>query len=91
MNKINVCQFGLAFGITFAVVYFACAVMMAFIGKNGAIFIFNSLMHGIDTTTIIRMDVPAKDAVVGIIETFAIGWGMGALIAVIYNNASRNN
>ena len=85
MNKLAVKNLGFAFGITFAIFYLACIGLMAFLGENTIVFVFNSLMHGIDTTTIIRMDVPVWDCIVGFVGTFGLGWIMGALIAVIYN------
>tara|TARA_R110001583_G_scaffold80855_6_gene216486 strand:- start:12365 stop:12559 length:195 start_codon:yes stop_codon:yes gene_type:complete len=54
-------------------------------GREGTIDFFNSLLHGLDTTSIIRMGVPFWEAIIGIIQTFIIGWLTGALIAAFYN------
>lgn len=85
MNRLEVKNLGLAFGVAFVVFYLACIVMMAILGQETTVFVFNSLMHGLNTTTIIRMDVPIWDSIIGIILTFVLGWVMGALIAVTYN------
>lgn len=85
MNKLEVKNLGLAFGVAFSVFYLACIAMMAILGQETTVFVFNSLMHGLDTTTIIRMEVPIWDTIVGLILTFLLGWVMGALIAVTYN------
>ncbi|MDX1314994.1 MAG: DUF5676 family membrane protein, partial [Eudoraea sp.] len=40
---------------------------------------------GLDTTSIIRMDVPLWEAGLGIVQTFILGWLIGACIAAFYN------
>jgi uncharacterized membrane protein len=60
-------------------------------GQEGTITFFNSLLHGLDTTTIIKMDVSIWEAVQGIIQTFIIGWLIGACIAAIYNAQITKN
>lgn len=85
MNRLEVKNLGLAFGITFSIFYLACIVMMAILGQETTIFVFNSLMHGFDTTSIIRMEVPLWDSFFGLILTFILGWVMGAIIAFTYN------
>lgn len=85
MGVINIKRFGLAVGSTFALLYLGCMIVMATADKEGSIFFFNSLMHGIDVTSIIRMDIPLWEAGIGIIEIFILGWLTGASIAGIYN------
>lgn len=85
MERINIKKFGLAWGITFALLYLGCMFVMLTIGKRGAILFFNSLMHGIDVTSIVRMDMPLWEMIMGIIEIFILGWLIGAAIASIYN------
>lgn len=55
------------------------------VGREGSIFFFNSLLHGIDVTSIIRTDMPWWEMVMGLVETFILGWLTGAAIAAIYN------
>ena len=50
-----------------------------------AIQFFNSLMHGVDVTTIMRWDMPWWETILGVIEIFVLGWLFGALIACCYN------
>lgn len=85
MNNINVKKFGLAFGITGAFLYIGCILVMLILGHDGTVRFFNSLLHGLDTAAVIRMDVPLWEAGIGIIETFIIFWFIGACIAAIYN------
>lgn len=85
MNRINIKKFGFAFGLTGAIIYLGCMVVMWTAGHEGTINFFNSLLHGLDTTSIIRMDVPIWEALIGIVQTFIVGWLTGALIAAFYN------
>ena len=91
MNRINVKKFGFAFGLTGALVYLGCMVVMATVGQEGSIVFFNSLLHGLDTTSIIRVDVPLLEALFGIIQTFILGWLIGACIAGFYNAQIKLN
>jgi len=43
------------------------------------------MMHGIDVSPIIRMNMPIGEMFIGIIEIFILGWLIGATIASIYN------
>jgi len=85
MNYINVKKIGFAVGLTGALVYLGCMIVMATAGQEGTIKFFNSLIHGLDTTNIIRMDVPLLEALLGIIQTFILGWLIGACIGAFYN------
>lgn len=85
MNRINVKKLGFAVGLTSALLYMGCMVVVATAGKEGTIVFFNSLLHGLDTTNIIRMDVSLLEAGLGIIQIFILGWLIGASIAALYN------
>jgi hypothetical protein len=85
MNRINIKKFGFAIGLTGALLYAGCMIVMATAGQEGSIMFFNSLLHGLDITNIIRMDVPIWEALIGIVQTFILGWLIGASIAAFYN------
>lgn len=85
MNLINIKKAGLAFGLTGALLYLGCIIVMASVGREGTIWFFNSLLHGLDTSQVIKMDVPLLQAFFGIVQTFILGWFLGACIAAIYN------
>ena len=85
MNRINVKKFGFAMGFTRALIYAGCMIVMATAGQEGTITFFNSLLHGLNVTSIIRMDVPLLEALFGIVQTFILGWLIGACIAAFYN------
>lgn len=84
-NIINVKKFGFAVGITLALLYLGCAIVMATVGHDGTVKFFNSLLHGLDVSTIVRMNVSLTEAAIGLIETFILGWLIGACIAGFYN------
>ena len=85
MQRLSVRRFGFAFGATWALGYAGCVFVMLTTPKDVIIRFFNSLMHGIDVTPIMRWDMPWPEMVVGVTEIFIIGWLWGALIAVLYN------
>ena len=85
MNILNIRKFGLAVGVTWALLYLGCGLLMLTIGKDGIVLFFNSLLHGLDTTSIIRMDAPIHEFFIGLVESFVLGWLVGASIACVYN------
>jgi hypothetical protein len=90
MNTINIKKFGLACGLTGVLLYLGCIVLMVTVGHTGTITFFNSLLHGLDVSSIVRMDVPLWEAALGIIETFILAWLIGACLAAFYNMTMKN-
>lgn len=88
MNTLNVKRLGLAFGTAGAILYAGCMVLMLTLGHDGTVTFFNSILHGFDTSAVVRMEVPLWEACLGVIETFVIGWLIGALVAAVYNLGS---
>ncbi|TYB71854.1 hypothetical protein ES676_11970 [Bizionia saleffrena] len=78
-------KLGFAFGLTGALIYLGCIIVMATAGREETITFFNNLLHGLDTTNIIRMDVPLLEVFFGIVQTFILGWLIGACVAAFYN------
>lgn len=85
MDSIRVRKLALAVGVTVIVVYLGCALILAFLGREGIILFLNSLLHGLDVSPIIRMSVPWWETLAGAVEVFILGWLVGAVIAAIYN------
>ena len=85
MNRLNIKKFGFSFGLTGAILYLGCMLVMFTVGREGTIAFFNTLLHGLDVTDVVRMDVPWWEALLGIVQIFIIGWLTGALIAAFYN------
>lgn len=89
MKNLNVKQFGLAFGLTGIFLYAGCLIIMLLLGKEGSVLFFNTLLHGLDTSSIIRMSIPWQEVLIGVVATFIIAWLLGACIAVIYNISAK--
>ena len=87
MSRIHIKSFGLATGITAALLYLGCVMVMKLTGPEFSKQFFNSLLHGIDVSTILRMDISITETVLGLLQTFMIAWLTGASIASIYNVA----
>ncbi len=85
MQKLNVKKLGLAIGLTGVLLYFGCMILMTTVGHDGTVKFFNSLLHGLDVSTVIRMEIPLWEAGIGIVQIFILGWLTGACIAAIYN------
>ena len=90
MNRLIIKKLGFAFGITGALIYLGCMTVMLLTDQEGTITFFNSLLHGLDTSNIIRMDVPLLEAFLGIVQTFILSWLVGACIAAFYNAQLKN-
>ena len=53
MKTINIKKLGLATGLTGALLYLGCMVVMFTVGREGSVKFFNSLLHGLDVSTVI--------------------------------------
>lgn len=85
MNRIHIKGFGLAIGLTAALLYLGCVMLMKLAGAEHTKEFFNSLLHGIDVGAILRMDISVKETLLGLTQTFMVAWLAGASIAAIYN------
>ena len=85
MDVINVKKMGLAFGLTFALLHVGCVSVVLFTPREVTIAFFNSLLHGLDVTSILRTEMSALEMTYGFIQIFVLGWLIGASIASIYN------
>ena len=91
MNHINIKKFGLAFGMTGALLYFGCALVMFTVGHDNTVKFFNTMLHGLDVSSIIKMDISPVEELIGIVQTFILGWLVGACVAAIYNASFKNS
>jgi|OM-RGC.v1.029727454 hypothetical protein len=89
MNHINIRKFGFAVGSTGVLLYLGCILVMWTVGREGTAQFFNNLLHGLDTSSIIRMNIPVSEALIGIGQTFLVGWLIGACIAGFYNAVTK--
>lgn len=86
-DELSVRRAGLALGSGCALAYLGCAFVMATVPKEAAIQFFNSILHGVDVTSILRWDMPWWEMIVGVLEVFILGWLFGAFMASVYNYA----
>ena len=91
MNYINIKKLGLACGLTASMLYFGCVLVMFTVGHDSTVKFFNSLLHGIDVSNIIRMNISPVEELTGIVQTFILGWLIGACVAAIYNVSFKKN
>ncbi|HRX78796.1 MAG TPA: DUF5676 family membrane protein, partial [Pirellulaceae bacterium] len=89
MSKLSIPRFGFAVAAACTIAYVGCVFVMMTVPQGTAIKFFNSLMHGVDVTTIMRWDMPLSETVLGTIGTFVLGWLFGALIAGCYNCCAK--
>ena len=85
MDVINVRKFSLAVGLTVAILRLGCIIVVAFTTREQAILFFNTLVHGIDVTPILKTEMSVQSIIYGLIQIFILGWLTGASIATIYN------
>lgn len=81
MNHIHIKSLGFAAGITAALLYLSCALVMNYTNAE----ISRSFFNGIDIGSILRMNITFQETVAGLIQTFVIAWLTGASVAAIYN------
>ena len=91
MERIRIKRFGLAFGLTAALLYVACILVMSVLDRETTISFFNRLLHGLDVRSILRTEMPVWEMVAGAIETFILAWLTGATIAAIYNVGAKRS
>lgn len=78
-------RLGFAFASISALLYLGCAFVMLTVPQEAAIRFFNSVMHGVDVTPIVRWDMPWWEMSIGVLEVFILGWLIGATVAALYN------
>ena len=82
-------RLGLAFALTAAWFYVGCVLALTAAPHAIAIIFFNSLLHGVDVTSILRTSMSIPEMIFGFITTFILAWFAGAMVAVFYNFSVR--
>lgn len=62
---------------------------MLIVSEEELVFLANSLFHGVDMSSIIRMDIPVWENGLGILETFVLLWFFGFITAVLYYKITK--
>ena len=89
MNYIDVRKFGLATGLTELLLYIGCTLIMLIVGHDGSVKLFNIMLHGLDVSTIMSMDLSPKKELLGMVATFILACLIGLSIGAIYNYAFK--
>ena len=82
---VNPKSLGLSIGLTFVLLHVGCIFIMYYLGHDGTVSFFNNMFHGMDFSTVVRMDVPFTEMLAGSIELFIAGTFIGFCIAGFYN------
>ncbi len=85
MKTLSVNRFGMAAGATAGLLYVGCTLLMLIAGHDGTTYVFNTLLHGLDVSGIVRMDMSVLQTCIGFLATVILGWLTGACVAWIYN------
>jgi hypothetical protein len=85
MATLNIVRVGLAAGVTSALLYVGCMITMRLLPEETTIRFFNSLLHGMDVTSVLQREVALGNAVIGIGSWFVICFVLGVLFAAMYN------
>ncbi len=85
MYTLKAKKFGLASGITGAIIYISCFVLMSVLPKETLVKLANLIFHGVDFSEDIRMNISITETLMGVVISFIL-WGIiGYLLAFVYN------
>ncbi len=88
MGRIDTKAMGFALGLCFSLLYLASVFIVHTVPRPSAVIFFNSIIHGIDVSSIMRWEMPWWEMVIGVLQVFIIGWLFGSAVAILYNWAS---
>lgn len=83
-DKLNAKRVALTLAIVSAILYIACALLIA-IAPDFTMNLFSNLFHGIDISKITSTSVSFGGVLLGLIEIIAYALIAGWLFALIYN------
>ena len=90
METLNPNKIGLSLSLTFGALYILCFVLFAVIPKEWVIALANSLMHGIDVSTIVTQTKSIGSVILGLISWLFIGFASGYIFSMVYNKIVKN-
>ena len=67
MGAMNVKKFGLAVGLTLVILRLGCIIVFSITSREQAITFSNTLLHGIDVSTIIRTQMSVQEMIYGLV------------------------
>lgn len=85
MEKLNQKKIAIASGAASLVVYIGCILIMTIFGANAIIKLSNLLFHGVDFSSIVRMDIPVSETILGLVVSFVFWSLIGYSVGFFYN------
>ena len=85
----NTYKIGLSTGFTGFIIYLICFILMSILPKDSIISLANLIFHGIDFTSIIRMDIPFIETIMGLLLSFFVWGGIGFIFSTLYNKFQK--
>mgnify|MGYP003651838106 CR=1 FL=1 len=90
MNSLSPKRLALALGITGVLFYLGCMLLMQLVDRETFMLLANSLCHGMDMGSIVRMDIPWWESALGMAGIFLLCWLFGYITAVLYNELFKS-
>jgi hypothetical protein len=93
MNRLHPWWFGLASGVTFSVVYAACALAVI-LAPDATIAFFNAWFHGLDLALIKPpggRPLTPGEFLGGLVSAAAVSFVIAAMLAALYNVLARRS
>lgn len=89
MNKSKPIKSAISSGITSVIIYLGCYLIMLLLGKESLVKLSNYLFHGVDFSTIIRINIPVGETLLGLVISFFF-WGIiGFTYTLIFNKITK--
>ena len=85
MENLNAKSMALSFGIVAALIYIACWLFVAVFPLEAIIKVSNSLMHGIDVSSIAMKDTGFAESLLGFVIVVLGSIVTGYIFAIAYN------
>ncbi len=76
-RRLHVKSLVMAFGAAFSLFYLGCAVVLSIAGGETAAVFYNSLLPGMDVSSVANPNLPVWMALLGFVEAILLGclWG----------------
>lgn len=91
MEKLNSSVVALSLGITAAVLYVICLIVVAIIPLNMMTPFVNNLQHSIDFTGMMAKNITFAGSIIGIVGWFLIAAATGYIFAFAYNTLTEKS
>ncbi|GEM_PF-1793774 len=89
MKKLKPNIVGLSLGITSAVLYILCLMLVWITPVSMMTPFVNNLFHSMDFTGMMAKSITISGSIIGIAAWFFISWAAGFIFALVYNGISE--